>query len=191
MNAVVLAVGLMLVLSLCRVHVVLALIIGAVVGGLFGGLGLEGTLKAFNGGLGGGAQFRDQAMLFRGVVAEQLFLGLLQGHPRHARFDLQPFQPFAAATGLLARPGPLDRRLHRVDRRGGGGFLALGLGGARQRGLLRALGAFCGPALLVAAQASLALLETLAGLFGLQQLLPLLADFRLGRAVVLLSLIHI
>ncbi len=32
MNAVVLAVGLMLVLSLCRVHVVLALIIGAVVG---------------------------------------------------------------------------------------------------------------------------------------------------------------
>ncbi|MCR1765301.1 sodium:proton antiporter, partial [Pseudomonas aeruginosa] len=54
MNAVVLAVGLMLVLSLCRVHVVLALIIGAVVGGLFGGLGLEGTLKAFNGGLGGG-----------------------------------------------------------------------------------------------------------------------------------------
>ncbi len=55
MNAVVLAVGLMLVLSLCRVHVVLALIIGAVVGGLFGGLGLEGTLKAFNGGLGGGA----------------------------------------------------------------------------------------------------------------------------------------
>ncbi|EPL4391388.1 Na+/H+ antiporter NhaC family protein [Pseudomonas aeruginosa] len=29
--------------------------IGAVVGGLFGGLGLEGTLKAFNGGLGGGA----------------------------------------------------------------------------------------------------------------------------------------
>ena len=55
MNAVVLAVALMLVLSLCRVHVVLALIIGAVVGGLFGGLGLEGTLKAFNGGLGGGA----------------------------------------------------------------------------------------------------------------------------------------
>ena len=32
MNAVVLAVGLMLVLSLCRVHGVLALIIGAVVG---------------------------------------------------------------------------------------------------------------------------------------------------------------
>ncbi len=124
-------------------------------------------------------------MLFRGVVAEQLFLGLLQGHPRHARFDLQPFQSFAAATGLLARPGPLDRRLHRVDRRGGGGFLALGLGGAHQRGLLRALGAFCGPALLVAAQASLALLETLTGLFGLQQLLPLLADLRLGRAVVL------
>ncbi|MDR0280430.1 MAG: sodium:proton antiporter [Paucimonas sp.] len=55
MNAVIAAVGIMLVLSLSRVHVVIALIIGALVGGLVGGLGIEGTLKAFNGGLGGGA----------------------------------------------------------------------------------------------------------------------------------------
>lgn len=55
MNAVLIAVGLMLVLSLCRVHVVVALIAGAVAGGLLGGLGMEGTLKAFNAGLGGGA----------------------------------------------------------------------------------------------------------------------------------------
>lgn len=55
MNAVVLAVGIMLALSLCRVHVVIALIIGALSGGLVGGLGLEGTLTAFNKGLGGGA----------------------------------------------------------------------------------------------------------------------------------------
>ncbi len=55
MNAVLIAVGLMLVLSLCRVHVVVALIAGAVTGGLLGGLGMEGTLKAFNAGLGGGA----------------------------------------------------------------------------------------------------------------------------------------
>ena len=55
MNAVIAAVGLMLVLSLCRVHVVIALIIGALAGGLVGGLGIEGTLAAFNGGLGGGA----------------------------------------------------------------------------------------------------------------------------------------
>jgi predicted histidine transporter YuiF (NhaC family) len=45
----------MLILSLCRVHVVVALIIGAVVGGLLGGLGLEATLDAFQGGLGKGA----------------------------------------------------------------------------------------------------------------------------------------
>ena len=55
MNAVVVAVGLMLILSLSRVHVVIALIVGALAGGLLGGLGLEGSLSAFNKGLGGGA----------------------------------------------------------------------------------------------------------------------------------------
>lgn len=45
----------MLVLSLCRVHVVVALITGAIAGGLLGGLGIEGSLAAFNKGLGGGA----------------------------------------------------------------------------------------------------------------------------------------
>lgn len=55
MNAVIAAVGIMLVLSLCRVHVVVALIVGALAGGLLGGLGLEGSLAAFNKGLGGGA----------------------------------------------------------------------------------------------------------------------------------------
>src|SRR5690554_5997332 len=54
MNAVVVAVALMLVLSLLRVHVVVSLIIGAVVGGLMGGLGIDSTLSAFNKGLGGG-----------------------------------------------------------------------------------------------------------------------------------------
>lgn len=55
MNAVVAAVGIMLILSLCRVHVVVALIVGAVAGGVLGGLGIDGTLAAFNKGLGGGA----------------------------------------------------------------------------------------------------------------------------------------
>lgn len=55
MNAVVVAVALMLVLSLLRVHVVVSLIIGAVAGGLLGGLGIESTLAAFHKGLGGGA----------------------------------------------------------------------------------------------------------------------------------------
>lgn len=55
MNAVVAAVAVMLILSLCRVHVVVALILGAVTGGLLGGLDLEATLNAFQAGLGKGA----------------------------------------------------------------------------------------------------------------------------------------
>ncbi len=55
MNAVIAAVAIMLVLSLCRVHVVVALIIGALAGGMSGGLGMDGSLEAFNKGLGGGA----------------------------------------------------------------------------------------------------------------------------------------
>ncbi|MDO5644505.1 MAG: Na+/H+ antiporter NhaC family protein [Dermabacter sp.] len=55
-NSVLLAVIVMLVLSVSRVHVVLALFIGAVVGGLLGGLGLDGTMVAFQDGLGAGAK---------------------------------------------------------------------------------------------------------------------------------------
>ncbi|AMQ89095.1 Na+/H+ antiporter family protein [Marinobacter sp. LQ44] len=55
MNAVVAAVLIMLVLSLCRIHVVVALIIGAISGGLMAGMSLETTINAFNTGLGGGA----------------------------------------------------------------------------------------------------------------------------------------
>ncbi|KEF30369.1 Histidine permease YuiF [Marinobacter nitratireducens] len=55
MNAVVAAVAIMLILSLCRIHVVVALIIGAISGGLISGLSLEDTINAFNSGLGGGA----------------------------------------------------------------------------------------------------------------------------------------
>ena len=70
MNAVIAAVGIMLVLSLSRVHVVIALIAGALVGGLVGGLGIEATLNAFNGGLGGGAQVAlSYAMLGAFAVA--------------------------------------------------------------------------------------------------------------------------
>ncbi|MFW0112065.1 Na+/H+ antiporter family protein [Rothia sp. P5766] len=55
MNSVLLAVLVMLVLSAARVHVVLALFIGALVGGLFGGLGFDGTMVAYQEGLSGGA----------------------------------------------------------------------------------------------------------------------------------------
>ena len=56
MNAVVIAVFIMLVLSLARVHVVLSLLIGALSGGLLAGMGLDATLTAFQKGLANGAQ---------------------------------------------------------------------------------------------------------------------------------------
>lgn len=56
MNAVVIAVCLMLGLSLARVNVVIALTISALVAGLIGGMDLQTTVDAFNAGLGGGAQ---------------------------------------------------------------------------------------------------------------------------------------
>jgi putative amino acid transporter len=56
MNAVVIAVLAMLILSLLRVNVVLALIAGALIGGLTGGLSIEKTIEVFSGGLGGSAE---------------------------------------------------------------------------------------------------------------------------------------
>jgi len=55
-NAVVIAVAVMLLLALLRVHVVIALFIGALVGGLMAGMGLESTMVAFQTGLGDGAK---------------------------------------------------------------------------------------------------------------------------------------
>lgn len=55
MNAVILAVTVMLALSLMRVNVVLALFLGALAGGLSGGLNIHETIAAFSEGLGGGA----------------------------------------------------------------------------------------------------------------------------------------
>ncbi|QKS73299.1 Na+/H+ antiporter family protein [Paenalkalicoccus suaedae] len=54
MNAVIVAVLLMIILSLFRVHVVLALAIGAFAGGLVSGMSLQDTITAFQSGLEGG-----------------------------------------------------------------------------------------------------------------------------------------
>ncbi len=56
MNAVLIAVIVMLALALARVHVVVSLFIGALVGGLLSGMGVDGTMLAFQDGLGGGAK---------------------------------------------------------------------------------------------------------------------------------------
>lgn len=55
-NAVLVAVVIMLGLSLARVHVVLSLLVGAIVGGLIAGLGMSATLEAFSEGIKNGAQ---------------------------------------------------------------------------------------------------------------------------------------
>ncbi|WP_110929659.1 Na+/H+ antiporter family protein [Bacillus massiliglaciei] len=56
MNAVLIAVLVMLILSLLRVNVVLALIVGAFVGGMTGGLSIDRTIEVFTGGLGDSAE---------------------------------------------------------------------------------------------------------------------------------------
>lgn len=56
MNAVVISVIIMLVLSIARVHVVISLFIAALVAGLTAHMGIEGTMVAFQDGLAGGAK---------------------------------------------------------------------------------------------------------------------------------------
>ncbi|WP_299495658.1 Na+/H+ antiporter NhaC family protein [uncultured Shewanella sp.] len=56
MNSIVFAVCLMLLLSLMRVNVVIALTLSAVIAGLISGMGLDATVNAFNAGLGNGAE---------------------------------------------------------------------------------------------------------------------------------------
>jgi len=55
MNAVIAAVAIMLILSLLRINVVLSLVLGAFVGGLTSGMGIESTVQSFTEGLGAGA----------------------------------------------------------------------------------------------------------------------------------------
>ncbi|WP_153913724.1 Na+/H+ antiporter family protein [Shewanella sp. TC10] len=76
MNAVVIAVTLMLALSLMRVNVVIALTISALVAGLVGGLDIHQTIAAFNEGLGGGAQIALSYALLGAFAAALSHSGL-------------------------------------------------------------------------------------------------------------------
>jgi putative amino acid transporter len=68
MNAVILAVIVMLILSLLRVNVVFALIAGATVGGLAGGLGINETITVFSEGISGGANIALSYALLGGFA---------------------------------------------------------------------------------------------------------------------------
>ncbi|MGM0865635.1 MAG: Na+/H+ antiporter family protein [Bacillota bacterium] len=76
MNAVVIAVLVMLVLSLVRVNVVFALITGALVGGLTGGLGLNETISIFTEGIGGGASIALSYALLGGFAVAISYTGI-------------------------------------------------------------------------------------------------------------------
>jgi len=68
MNAVIIAVAVMLILSLLRVNVVFALLIGAISGGVAGGLSMTDTIASFTDGLGGGASIALSYALLGGFA---------------------------------------------------------------------------------------------------------------------------
>ncbi|MEC3606206.1 Na+/H+ antiporter family protein [Bacillus glycinifermentans] len=76
MNAVVIAVFIMLILSLLRVNVVIALVLGALAGGLTGGLSLGETVSVFTDGLGGNATIAVSYALLGAFAAALTKTGL-------------------------------------------------------------------------------------------------------------------
>ncbi|MDO5498253.1 MAG: Na+/H+ antiporter family protein [Propionibacteriaceae bacterium] len=95
MNAVLLAVIVMLALAVARVHVVIALIVAAVVGGLVGGLGLNPTLEAFTEGIAGGA----------GIALNYAMLGAFAVAIAHSGL------PQAFARFVIARSGSASAKV--------------------------------------------------------------------------------
>ena len=94
MFAILAAIVVMCGLSLARVPVVFALIIGAVTGGLLAGLGLQGTMEAFNNGLGKGANIA----LAYGVLGAFALALAKSGLP-----DLLRLGPDGMDSGALGR----------------------------------------------------------------------------------------
>ncbi|MCP3740625.1 Na+/H+ antiporter family protein [Rossellomorea sp. BNER] len=76
MNAVMVAVLVMLLLSLFRVNVVFALIAGALVGGITGGLGIKETMIIFSEGIGGGANIALSYALLGGFAVAISYTGI-------------------------------------------------------------------------------------------------------------------
>lgn len=76
MNAVLVAVVLMLVLSVARLHVMLSMIVAAFVGGWVAGMDIDSTLKAFNAGIGGGAGIALSYALLGGFAVAISLSGL-------------------------------------------------------------------------------------------------------------------
>lgn len=113
MNAVLIAVLIMLFLAVSRVHVVLSLFVGAVVGGLVAGLGLDGTMVAFEEGLSGGAKLAlSYALLgaFAMAVASaglpkllaNKLIGALKVESESAKKNAEAATKWGIVVGILA-----------------------------------------------------------------------------------------
>tara|TARA_B100001063_G_scaffold224386_1_gene232348 strand:- start:903 stop:2231 length:1329 start_codon:yes stop_codon:yes gene_type:complete len=76
MNAVLVAVLLMLILSIARLHVLLSMIIAAFVGGWIADMDVQTTLDAFNTGIGGGASIALNYALLGGFAVAISLSGL-------------------------------------------------------------------------------------------------------------------
>ncbi|ULG72604.1 Na+/H+ antiporter family protein [Macrococcus brunensis] len=76
MNAVLIAVIVMIVLSLCRLNVVLSLFIGALVGGLTAHMSLADTISYFTAGIGDGAEVALSYALLGGFAALISYSGI-------------------------------------------------------------------------------------------------------------------
>lgn len=76
MNAVLIAVLVMVILSLCRLNVVLSLFIGALAGGLVSGLGIDKTILTFTGGIVDGSEVALSYALLGGFAAILSYSGI-------------------------------------------------------------------------------------------------------------------
>lgn len=76
MNAVLIAVLVMVILSLCRLNVVLSLFIGALAGGLVSGLGIDKTIVIFTGGIVDGSEVALSYALLGGFAAILSYSGI-------------------------------------------------------------------------------------------------------------------
>lgn len=76
MNAVLIAVLVMVILSLCRLNVVLSLFIGALAGGLVSGPGIDKTIVTFTGGIVDGSEVALSYALLGGFAAILSYSGI-------------------------------------------------------------------------------------------------------------------
>lgn len=76
MNAVLIAVLVMVILSLCRLNVVLSLFIGALAGGFVSGLGIDKTIVIFTGGIVDGSEVALSYALLGGFAAILSYSGI-------------------------------------------------------------------------------------------------------------------